>query len=129
MSTKENDMKALKWRLQERPTADNVTKLVTAGIISAEQARQIILDEVDIDPVTLEDLQTEVKLLRKMVLELSNNKTAPIIHIIEKEVERMPYKKEPYWFTDYTMWCSTNSGDTTLTWNGTTSSTNGNLLA
>ena len=74
MKKDENETVALKWRLKERPTAENLERLVSAGILKSEEARQIILDKVEVDPVTIEDLQAEIKLLRKLVLEMTENR-------------------------------------------------------
>lgn len=108
-------MKSLKWRLSERPSVDNITDLVDAGIISKEEARQIILDTVEVDPITLEDLQSEVKLLRKLVLEIAERHPQTIVKIIEKEVKKQDWwtpnwtisTSQPKWFNDYTtLYCS-----------------------
>lgn len=85
----------LKWRLSERPTPENLLKLVESGIISKEEAKKIVLDEGEVNQTDIEALKGEMTILRKMVLELSDKtgKTTEIVRIIEKEV---PYYIEKW---------------------------------
>lgn len=108
--TKKNTVTVLKWRLSERPSVDAIEKLLGAGIITKEEARQIILDESEVEPKTVEDLQHELRLLRELVLSLAARQPETVIKIIEREIEK-PYVK-PYWSNPYMVWCSSTTANT-----------------
>lgn len=114
------DEKILKWKLSEKPTADNILQLVNGGIITKEEAKKIILDEGQVSQSDIEELKGEVTLLRKMVLGLSEKvgKEKEIIRIIEREIPVYKYYyQNPFW-RDNIIWANnylTTSGSFTTT--------------
>lgn len=92
--------KTLKWRLDSRPTVEELLQLVEKEIISKEDAKQILVSEESRD---LKSMQDEIKFLREMVEKLSNSQHSRIVEII-REVEK-PYQKRP-WYQPYDIWCS-----------------------
>lgn len=109
----EKKEKVLKWKLSEKPTADNISRLVSQGILNKEEARSIILDESELsskDLKNIDDLMKEVELLRKLFLESSRD-NIKVIKIIEKEIDRATSYPN-YWTYPYTVWCSSVSSGT-----------------
>lgn len=104
MKKEEQEIKTLKWRLSERPSPDNILKLVEGGIITKEEAKGIILDEVSVDEVGLNSVKEELALLRKLILD-STTPNNVLIKIIEKNIE--PHHNWG-WTNPYTAWCSTS---------------------
>lgn len=103
--------KILKWRLSEKPTVQNLQDLVKSQIITKEEARQILLDEGEYTSKDIQEIKDEIALLRKLVLETSNQ--IQIIKVIEREA---PYWKPFFtWTQPYSTFCSTGliSNDTT----------------
>lgn len=110
--------KVLKWRLSEKPSSENLLKLVEGGLITKEEAKKIILDEAVFSQSDIESLKDEISLLRKMFLELAekSERKTEIIKIIEKEipvyVEKYPYypnyPRSPWWYSNV-VWCASNN--------------------
>jgi len=95
-----NEDKTLKWRLSEKPTVENLTKLVYGGIITKDEARKIVLDESTVTQSDIESIKAEIELLRKLVLE--SNKNQAFIKIIEKEIPIYVERHKPYpWIYPY----------------------------
>lgn len=106
----------LKWRLSEKPTVDNVSQLVSQGILTKEEARSIILDESEVsskDLKNVDDLMKEIELLRNLFLESQNN-NIKVVRIIERELNRYP-SYEYKWTYPYTTWCSSQTSGTNHT--------------
>lgn len=99
-----HDEKILKWRLSEKPTATSLQDLVKSEIITKDEARQILLDEVEYNSKDFSDVLDEIKLLRKLVLEISEKSPQQIIKIIEsnpiyiRDIQRYP------WVNPYITW-------------------------
>lgn len=102
--TKEDEVKKqLKWRLSEKPTVESIEKLINLKIIDEKEAKQLLLDEEEVKPKTLLDLQTEIGLLRELVLDIAKRNPSETIKIIEKHIDHTPYYPwkyqyiSPYW--------------------------------
>lgn len=102
------DEKILKWRLAEKPTAQNLQDLVKSEIITKEEARQILLDETQFNSKDFDDVLNEITLLRKLVLELSNIQPTTIVKIVKEYVPHYPGS----WTIPYVSYCSATSGNT-----------------
>ena len=96
--------KILKWRLSEKPTASALEGLVASQIITKEEARQIILDETEYNSKDFSDVMDEIKLLRKIVMELSEKQPQTIIKIIESNpIYIREYPRYP-WIQPWVTW-------------------------
>jgi hypothetical protein len=113
----------LVWRLKEQPTADSLAQLVSVGIISKEDAKEILCSSETEEDRDKESLKAEIKFLREIVEKLSNK--SQIVEII-KEIET-PYWKKYVWYNPYIHWCggtsTLTSGDATYYTTGSTSTT------
>lgn len=103
---KEDEVKRqLKWRLSEKPTVESIEKLVKLDIITREEAKQLLVEESEINPKTVRDLEKEMELLRELVLDIAKREPETI-QIIEKHFDHTPYYPwkrpylEPYWYVD-----------------------------
>ena len=72
--------KKIVWRLNEKPTSEALRQLVKDGLLSKDEAREILFSEHDETPIEnipkIEEMRTEIKFLRKLVEKFSdNNKT------------------------------------------------------
>lgn len=129
--TNEDEVKVLKWRLSEKPTVESITQLLQTGIITKDEARQILLDETEINSKDFSDVLEEIKLLRTLVLEVASKEPNTIIKIIESSPIVIRDYTRP-WNNPYIAYCSSAAGSTYTT--GTNSMSTGmynavNLLA
>ncbi len=102
--------KKIIWRLVEKPSPKNIQELVTSGILTKEEAREILFTETTEieEEKKAEDFKDEIKFLRELVEKLSKNDSQVIetIRYIEK-----PYRDSP-WYNHYITWCGTVSSGT-----------------
>jgi hypothetical protein len=90
--------KTIKWRLAALPTPDELRNLVTDGIVSNDEAREILFSTETEDERDKASLEAEIKFLRKLVDKLSVNQTTTVI----REVERLRPTYTPFtWFQPY----------------------------
>jgi len=104
-------MKKLIWRLANQPTVDELQKAMAIKLITPLEARSILVreeEEKKIDRDELKDLKDELKLLREMVLKLSEQEPAAI-KIIENYYHRYNWNRfpDPFWRTSY-ITCASN---------------------
>jgi hypothetical protein len=100
----------LVWRLKEQPTAGSLAQLVSVGIISKEDAKEILCSSETEEDRDKESLKAEIKFLREIVEKLSSK--SQIVEIIEKKT---PYWKKYVWYGPYTTWCNVTTGSTSTT--------------
>ncbi len=93
------------WRLKEQPTTESLQNLVKDGILSKEEARQILFSLQTEDDRSDESLKSEIKFLRELIEKLSQSNTK-VIEVI-KTIE-VPYKRCE-WYPPYQIWCETTS--------------------
>lgn len=110
MSTKKTTK--LVWRLANRPTPDEVAALFDKGLLTKDEAREILFSLETEEDRTGKSLKEEIKFLRELIQKLSTNKTV-IIETI-REVEK-PWKKYD-WYQPYHMYST--SGTSLLSMNG-----------
>lgn len=101
----------IKWRLANRPTPNELTDLVTSGILTKDEAREILISHETDEDRDKASLQDEIKFLRQLVQRLSEGKSQIVetIRYIEK-----PYYTKP-WYQPYVYYCSSGSTGTTAT--------------
>lgn len=120
--------KQLKWRLPSLPQPDELRQLVSDGIMTKDEARDVLFSQVDAKEEREKDsLKEEIKFLRELVKSLSNNSRTEIIKTIEY-VEK-PYKKYD-WYEPYKWYCTTSdlSSGTSGVMYLTADTTSGNTL-
>lgn len=87
--------KRLVWKLKDKPSAEGVAMLVEHGVLSKEEAREIILREVTEDTDEVKALKEMVETLQEMVRDLlsrPNIQLVPYTKVIE-----VPRRLTPYW--------------------------------
>ena len=103
------------WRLKETPTSQNLRELVQDGILSKDEAREILFSSETVEDRDKESLKSEIKFLRELIEKLAN--TQKVVEII-REIDKPYWRKYP-WHDPYVVWCSrentTTSGSITLT--------------
>lgn len=105
--------KKLVWRLKEQPTPDSLALMVQQGIISKNEAREILVSSEEIAERDKKSLEAEIKFLRELVATLSKDNV--------KIVETIKYVEKPYqkwdWYKPYEIYCgngmSINYADST----------------
>ena len=114
--------KELVWRLATKPTAHEVTELLSNGIISKEEAKEILFNQKENDSRDIKSLESEIKFLRDLVEKLSKNNNQ--ITTIIKEIQ--PHYVQHGWYRPYEVWCGTSGSvitqaidNGTITANGT----------
>jgi hypothetical protein len=114
--------KKIIWRLANRPTPQEVINLNDSGLLSKEEAREILLSEETEEKVSEDSLKSEIKFLREIVERLSKGNQSTVIETIR-------YIEKPYhnygWYKPYAMWCSGPTGvSNQLIGTGTTNASN-----
>lgn len=102
-----NMKKKIIWRLANRPTPTEVIELNNAGLLTKDEAREILLTEETETTVSENSLKSEIKFLRELVEKLSKNSNTIIetIRYIEK-----PYLRQD-WYAPYVNWCNAGSNN------------------
>lgn len=109
-----------KWRLKELPSPLEVADLVKSGILTKDEAREILISQETDEDRDKKSLQDEIKFLRELVSKLSVSRTEIVrqIEYIEK-----PYVSKP-WYLQYQAYCTNALNDiqsgNNLTYSGTT---------
>ena len=112
-NTEEKDEKILTWKLKSLPTVEQIKELRETGIITKEEARQLLFKEEtpksDADRVAA--LEEMVKTLQEMTQELLNKPNNIVNVPFVRTIEVAP-RQRPYWNE---IWMSTGSGSITTT--------------
>ena len=103
------------WRLKEQPTSEMLRELVKDGILTKDEAREVLFSSEEQADRNIESFKSEIEFLRELVEKLSCDKGQIITTI--REIEK-PYNPYP-WYQPYFTWC----GTTDITSSSTTSST------
>ena len=106
------------WRLKEQPTVENLRELVKNGILSKDEAREILFSSETEEARDKKSLEGEIKFLRELVEKLA--KRSDIITTI-REIE-VPYRRWD-WHRSYSTWCGGTTYTTTENNPSTTLST------
>lgn len=124
--------KKIKWRLGTLPTPEELRGLISDKIISKDEAREILFNEVEEGGRDIKSLESEITFLRELVERLSKDKTKIIetIRIVER-----PYIQYP-WFQPYSYWAygpyvtatGTAAPNMAYAMNGTTMASGSNSL-
>ena len=96
----------LVWRLANRPTPSEVQDLHTSGLITKDEAREILFSAESETDRDTKSLEAEIKFLRELVERLSKNSQTVITTI--REIER-PWSRYP-WYQPYYTWCNAVGG-------------------
>lgn len=88
------------WRLKEQPTADNLKELVKEGLLTKEEARQILFSSEEVENRDNNSLKEEIKFLRELVEKISLNREQIVGYI---NVEKTNYDRFP-WYIPYVTW-------------------------
>lgn len=104
--------KKIKWRLGKLPSPDEVALLLDKGVLTKDEAREILFSLETDEDRDKASLQEEIKFLRELVQRLSNNNRTEIIRQIE--YIEMPYRKYG-WYQPYHIYCSSDNSSTTTT--------------
>lgn len=111
--------KKIIWRLANRPTSNEIIELMKSGLLTKDEAREILLTEETEEKVSEDSLKSEIKFLRELVEKLSPNNFKSVVETI-RYIEK-PYKQYG-WYSPYNAWCG--SGITFLATAGSTAVTN-----
>lgn len=97
--TKE-DQKSLKWRLAKAPTREDVTTMLDKGIITKEEAKELLFNLTD-EKEENKVLKEQIEFLKGVIEKLSNNQPAQTViqhvHDWRPHVMTVPYR--PYWIS------------------------------
>ena len=98
------------WRLKEQPSSESLRELVADGILTKDEAREILFSSETAEDRDKKGLESEIKFLRELVDKLSSNKLSRVVEVI-KEVYK-PYERWD-WYKPYVIWSTgINSFDT-----------------
>lgn len=98
----------LKWRLKEQPTTESLLVLVKDGLLSKDEAREILFSSQTEEDRDKKSLESEIKFLRELVQTLSSGSTTRLIEVM-REVEK-PWRQYP-WYNPYLTWSTSSSAD------------------
>lgn len=94
-------IKKIVWRLRELPDAQEIAELVKDGILSKDEAREILFSHETEETREKKDLEDEIKFLRSLIEKLSS-RTTIVEHI--RKIED-PWRKH-LWYQPYDAWCT-----------------------
>lgn len=92
----------IKWRLANRPTPDEITLLFGQGLLTKEEAREILFSLETDEDRDKSGLQEEIKFLRELVKGMADNRSQIVTTI--REVQK-PYLQYPWW-QQYQVYCN-----------------------
>lgn len=95
----------IKWRLQHLPDPEEVKDLFTTGLLTKEEAREILFSLETEEERTKKSLQDEIKFLRSVIQKLS---TPSVIIQTIREVQK-PYSGLP-WYAPYQQYLVAGGG-------------------
>lgn len=95
----------LVWRLKEQPTTDALKELVVAGLLTKDEARQILFSSESEEERDKKSLEMEIKFLKELVEKLSSR--SQIVEVI-KEI-KVPYYTYT-WAQPYFNWATPTLG-------------------
>jgi polyhydroxyalkanoate synthesis regulator phasin len=88
----------LKWRLKDLPDATGIAELVKQGVVTKEEARELLFNKVDqTDGDKVQALEKQIAFLEEMVRELAKNRTVNTFHTTEIIKRYEPYYYPRYW--------------------------------
>lgn len=117
--------KKLVWRLKEQPSSESLRQLVTDGLLTKEEAREMLFSSETEEDRDKKSLESEIKFLRSLVDQLSKNNNTRIVEVV-KEIQ-VPYSKWN-WYKPYEVWCTNTTQDFKDTNTVFCNSGNGNKL-
>lgn len=109
MSTK---TKKIVWRLGKLPSPDEVALLLDKGVLTKDEAREILFSLDTVEERDEKSLKDEIKFLRELVSKLSNNSRTEIVKQIE--YIHVPYRKYD-WYAPYQIYCTAGATPTAYT--------------
>ena len=90
------------WRLKEQPSSESLQELVASGILTKDEAREILFSsETEVDT---KSLKSEIEFLRQLVENLSKNRNT-IVEVIKKYE---PTWEKYHWYKPYAIWSKQN---------------------
>lgn len=104
----------LVWRLKEQPTTEALQSLVQSGLLTKEEAREILFSSEKLTGSGERDessLKSEITFLRELVQKLSESKTKTVEVIRDVEIR---YTKYP-WYEPYQWYCTSTAGGNSIT--------------
>lgn len=114
----------IKWRLANRPTPNEITDLLKAGILNKDEAREILFSLETDEDRDKDSLKEEIKFLRALVEKLGT--ASQIITYIPQLLT--PYQKYPF-YQPYYMYSSGGGGGGSSLLQGSLSTTAGSSTA
>lgn len=99
-----NMKKNLTWKLKEMPTGGELADLVETGVITKEEAREIMFGTTENDKEKIKALEEQLEFLRSLVTELSKNRT--VSHITWSYPNPIRYYNSVYWDKTNTVLCN-----------------------
>ena len=97
-------MKKIIWRLKEQPSSESLRELVKDGILSKDEAREILFSSQEEEDRGKDGLKEEINFLKELVEKLS--KREQVVEII-RQVE--PSWRKYDWYQPYRVWCEGSS--------------------
>jgi hypothetical protein len=104
--------KKIIWRLSEKPSTESLQKLVSSGILTKEEAREILFNEVEESDRSIDSLKEEIRFLREIIEKLSSREK--IVEVVKEYHYTQPwYQPYHYWTMGTTYTAATCGGNTT----------------
>lgn len=97
------------WRLANRPTPQEVIDLKTAGLLTHDEAREILISQEEQEDRDKKSLQEEIKFLRSLVQNLANNRYQIVNALGNISTPNLP--SQP-WYVPYQQWMNLSDTST-----------------
>lgn len=92
------------WRLKEQPSSESLRELVKDGLLTKDEAREILFTSESHKERDEDSLKAEIKFLRELVDKLSQGNARAIVETI-RYIEKPIYVERP-WYKPYEVWCT-----------------------
>jgi hypothetical protein len=100
------------WRLDGKPTVEELKTAIEAGIITKEEAKSMLVrTEEEVPTDQLSEVKDKIKFLEEMMIAIGKREPEVIKPIVIKEYNDWIYRPhKPYWWNDSIMLCNSSLG-------------------
>jgi hypothetical protein len=111
----------LVWRLSNRPKVEEITLLHEKGLLTKDEAKEILFSEQTQEDREKDSLDAEIKFLKEIIESLSRGT------VYREVIRQVPYYYQKYdWYEPTITWCNSMGGSTIGITAGTNIITYGN---
>ena len=89
--------KVLKWRLKNQPTAEELVRLVENDILTKDEAREILVRDINVSSSDVDEIKKQVIVLHKIIKTIVEDKPVMLDNIRKQISENVKESKFQRW--------------------------------